>query len=70
MLLKIKRFFIESICNTMERGIDIIAQKDGSKLLIEAKGATTQKIVVEKERHSQKIKLTIIYQEQFSRHYK
>ncbi len=41
--LKSKGFVIESVCNTMQKGIDIIAQKDGSKLLIEAKGATTSK---------------------------
>ncbi|MFL8712588.1 hypothetical protein Q3304_17590 [Clostridioides sp. GD02377] len=36
-------FSIESRCNTMEKGIDIVAQKNNRKLLIEAKGATTSK---------------------------
>lgn len=36
-------FSIESKCNTMEKGIDIVAEKNRKRLLIEAKGATTSK---------------------------
>lgn len=31
------------MCNTMQKGIDIVANKNGKKILVEAKGATTSK---------------------------
>lgn len=41
--LKLKEFTVESMCNTMQKGIDIVATKNGNKILVEAKGATTSK---------------------------
>ncbi|ELC8401459.1 hypothetical protein QYB42_001552 [Clostridium perfringens] len=41
--LKSKEFIIDSMCNTMQKGIDIVANKNGKKILVEAKGATTSK---------------------------
>ncbi|WBW95259.1 hypothetical protein [Oceanirhabdus sp. W0125-5] len=41
--LKSFHFKVLSTCNTKERGIDIISEKDNYKLLIEAKGGTSSK---------------------------
>lgn len=43
LYLKSKEFTIDSMCNTMQKGIDIVANKNGKKILVEAKGATTSK---------------------------
>ena len=65
--LKSKEFTIDSMCNTMQKGIDIVANKNGKKILVEAKGATTSK---EKEKYFQEIKSIVIYQELYLKHYK
>lgn len=36
-------FSIESRCNTNEKGIDIVAERNSRRLLIEVKGSTTSK---------------------------
>ncbi|NRZ29578.1 Holliday junction resolvase [Clostridium beijerinckii] len=56
-------FNIISQCNTKQQGIDIEAEKNGIKLLIEAKGATSSmEGSKEMESHLIEIKHVLIYQ--------
>jgi hypothetical protein len=36
-------YFITAKCTTTQQGIDIVATKDGARLLVEAKGATSSR---------------------------